>query len=507
MSSKAKSNPESRLDNPSERMRNLWFFNIMLPAAVVAWTASRKISVTVGAAISMPFLAFVQGFFGMLTYRCCFGDAPKPFSPCHGVVAVDSDDDDEAESEESSSLVPAPIPAVLHTNAPDARVDQVLQNAIEQPPIRLLVMGDSLTVGVGQSKTCTPILPETIAKTISKRLGGRAVYWTCHGFPGASTGWIVKQLECDTSKRYCERFPGRLEVQSSFSDSEDLSSASEESHEGSSERASSLRRRSKLGTVRTWSDRLATQRQRFESDLKGPYDVTVCVIGANDLKSTFFPFLLKGEAAENWKRSQERGGYTQELGRLLSHVRKIVRSSEGDESSSTTTKPTHSPLVVLPGMPARALPAFQHFPLQHISVPMVDIMDSHKRDLATNHSGEVLFVDPPPLVRFDEYAEKTGAMWKERCREKVALTLHDNGVDESAKLVDTMQEYYRHRDPHLQGACAGRSTNLVNRMMGPPPSHWKAFSIDKTHPNEYGYDCWGRHIGNAVCDEWQRLHG
>ena len=55
----------------------------------------------------MPLLAFLQGFFSMLTYRCFFGDSPKPLSPVHGVVVVHPKDS-EQDGEECLEI-PAPI--------------------------------------------------------------------------------------------------------------------------------------------------------------------------------------------------------------------------------------------------------------------------------------------------------------------------------------------------------------------------------------------------------------
>lgn len=501
-----------RPTTPSERMRNLWIFYVILPAAVVAWTTTRRWSVTLGASISMPFLAFMQGFFGMLSYRCFFGDAPKPMSPTHGVVVVHPKDKKQ-EDGESSVPVPSPVtsPESCSASLEDA---SLLESALDKPPVRILIMGDSLAVGVGQAKTCTPVLPETIAKTISKRLGGRAVYWTCHGSPGASTGWIVKQLDGTNfeKSKYGERYPGRLELQSSFSDSEELSSASEESTTGGRFNNFSLKTNSKRNSVTnraTWKDRLESQRRIFDGKIEGPYDIAICLTGSNDLKSTFFPFLLKGEAAENWKESQERGGYTQELRRLLGRVRRIMKFSQDDDvpSCRLSNGTTHSPLVVFPAMPASSLPAFQHFPLQHLSVPMVDIMDDHKKNLATQNSGEVLFVPAPTRGQLDGYVEQSGPLWEERCREKVALTLHNGDCKSSRRLEHDMVEYYGRRDPDSLGAYRRRSEgSWANAICGAPPSHWKAFSIDKTHPNEYGYDFWGRHIASAICDELLRKH-
>lgn len=590
------------VEHPVRRMQILWIGYILLPSALVAWFLTKKLLAVFAAMLTVPLLAFLQGFFGMLSYRCFYGDSPLPLSPSHGVVLVHPEDRRDhnriplhqrstaesrsftpARTEKNSNIAKSQVSGLGSERSSTATVSLLLQQAAEEPPLRLLVLGDSLAVGVGQASSCTPVLPEVIAKTLSKRLGGRVVYWTCHGAPGASTGWIVRELErgvnylnnrpngtavrdsvVEEEGETTESFPGRVEVHSSCSESEDSSSdESSESHSirGAVQGDASLSKTS----LALWKDRLAQQRLLFDTQVLGPYDIAVAVTGSNDLKSTFFPFLLKEEDAETWKQSQDRGGYSQELLRLLEqlggrmhlrfqdlkdsvesatdtmlekvgetldriapgtgfHVQNSYRESSrtrklSDESSSSAITedlkpknnfakhPAHFPLVVLPGMPARALPAFQHYPLQWLSVPMVDIMDVHKRNLAVSHPGDVLFVPAFAVSELDKYVEQRGSIWEEACQEETVLAIRDVHRHKCRQMEKIMHKYYERRDPLGQGACRNRPVGSLSRILrGPPPSHWKAFSLDKTHPNERGYDFWGRHIGNAIFDEWQRTH-
>lgn len=105
-------------------------------------------------------IAVLQASAAVIRYRRNFGDAPLPIIPSHGVVVARD-----------------------KGTFPD--------KAMPQESLRLLLVGDSLAAGVGQSVRCTPIMPEVISRELS-RATKKAVYWTCHGESGASAGWYVQ---------------------------------------------------------------------------------------------------------------------------------------------------------------------------------------------------------------------------------------------------------------------------------------------------------------------------
>jgi lysophospholipase L1-like esterase len=161
---------------------------------------------------------------------------------------------------------------------------------------------------------------------------------------------------------------------------------------------------------------------------------------------------------------------------------------EGDDEASVQQGHSRTfPLVVLPGMPSRALPIFGTVPLRWLACPIVDIMDRHKHDLATNHPGQVLFVPAPALDDVREYESRNGPCWREKSDENVVLNLHDPVRDPSvdAKLERSMQEYYGSRR-----SWTWRTQSAL-------------FAEDQIHPNDMGYDFWGRYIGRAIYREWQ----
>jgi hypothetical protein len=611
----------------TRRLVRQWVLKGMLAPAAVTYAMVPALHWTtlVASAFFAPVLAIVQGSLGILQFRVRFGAAPVPIAPSHGVVfarqqqrSTDEDEGfDEAENDRQawtgSSFASAHVKVPRRIGegaAPTGTID----DARHLSPVRLLVIGDSLAIGVGQRHSAFPILPSAIARTLSAKLG-RVVYWTCHGAPGASTGWIVRELERGVSTPDTPMYNGDSDnaADATSSDKRPLSrqSSSASSSDGSCTETDPP-------DVAAWRNRLTAHRKRFNPDRLGPYDIVVVLTGSNDLKSAFFPFLLTGEDAEFRRQAKERGGnYNKELRRLVETLydkmkiqfqtlresiqtgvdqvmtqveaatesvresleqatetvrerveetmerilipvgsnrtldqllpsfpgRKSPGASAGsveppvqdaacngdrtiDASSTTSTDDSgpnddddsvvdgelcdgasgrdaaedddeasvqqghsrHYPLVVLPGMPSRALPIFGTVPLRWLACPIVDIMDRHKHDLGALHPGHVLFVPAPGLEQVRTYESKHGVLWEERSHEDVVLNLHDppHNPAQDAELEMSMQQYY-----------GARKSWTVWKQSG-------LFAEDQIHPNDAGYDFWGRYIGRAIYHEWTK---
>ena len=143
-----------------------------------------------GMYVSTPLIAILQGSLLLNNYRVNYSNAPRPVMPARG-VAIAIDEEENASSTTTNRATPAALSSwILHpfSSSPN-------HHPGPEPPLRLLVVGDSLAAGVGMSKSGVPILPESIARALSKALGGRAVYWTCVGTPGVSAAQIVKDIE------------------------------------------------------------------------------------------------------------------------------------------------------------------------------------------------------------------------------------------------------------------------------------------------------------------------
>jgi len=117
---------------------------------------------SVGMAVATPLVAILQGSLLLSDYRINYRDAPRPITPSSGVIVA------------------------LAQQGTHSRNRRVIPSTTADKPLRLLVIGDSLAAGVGVSGNGLPILPESIAKALSKALDGRVVCWTCVGTPGMS---------------------------------------------------------------------------------------------------------------------------------------------------------------------------------------------------------------------------------------------------------------------------------------------------------------------------------
>jgi lysophospholipase L1-like esterase len=150
-------------------------------------------------------------------------------------------------------------------------------------------------------------------------------------------------------------------------------------------------------------------------------------------------------------------------------------------------------MVVLPGLPARALPIFTVPPLRWLAVPIVDIMDTHKDKLSKQHNGEVLFVDAPPADIIAEYACERGMYREEERQDQLLLKLRDIKKRRALQIESDMCQYFDKKS-HPQ----------VPEQLPNGQKHFAVWSEDGIHPNDDGYAFWGRYIGHAIVEEWKR---
>jgi len=260
-----------------------------------------------------------------------------------------------------------------------------LEEALLQEPLRLLVIGDSLALGLGTTSSCTVILPEVIAKTLSKSLQ-RPVYWTSHGSAGASSGWIVQELQRGIRNHYKapNLKPTGCELAETTDDSSDDGSSDDTSTGENDEKESPH--------VLEWRRRLNDFRA---TGLDGPFDVVVVLTGANDMKGTVFPFLIRREEWRCPKDVQPPGfSLTIELERIL----KCVRPRSG-----TATEP----LVVFPALPTPLLPVFRNIPVRWLAVPIMGVMENQKKMLAEKHN-DCLFIQAPNMAMSTNFEAQKG---------------------------------------------------------------------------------------------------
>lgn len=472
-------------------------------------------------------LGALQGAVAIAKYRSNFGDAPSPRIPCHGVVLVRPKDATESSSSSSSSM-----------DLPDA----------DDECLRLLVIGDSLAVGVGQSSSCVPIMPEEIAKEISKGTG-KAVYWTCAGESGASTPWITRMVR-------------QWQAVDPAADSVDAASVLTNADDDDDETHPQLAMEGQLlshanaadyenghsPSKKVWRENLDRYRALFDPTNMRPFDIVVLVTGANDLKNMLLPFMVGEEDKKLNKNNKERGGLVDDLrlfiqalndktelsvralrDRLEQKVQRTlqdIRSSaealavelevdmdesfdqifgarnstqkedrfEGDNCSDGVPA-CPAPLFVLPGMPARAVPSLRGVPLKWLAVPVFDMMDRKKQDFAKTSPYNILFVKDPALEDIIDYEEERGRIWLERNRDVVLLCLRDIGISECTATEKKMKLYYLSK-----GGVSPNAETRLSELRKKPGT--KSFALDGVHPNEFGYTVWGRHIGREIVQRW-----
>jgi lysophospholipase L1-like esterase len=464
----------------------------------------------------------------MLTeYRKNHGHAPFPISPSRGIVVMKT----EVKGEET--------------------------------PLRVLVIGDSLAAGVGTSHSGTPVLPESIARGLSQSLG-RAVSWTCVGTPGASSAQIVqailtmedspnimekKLIEWQATGRRAQEWLQQLIQRDDVSGRLDDLQRAEDGGNRIQLWWGKIRKNItdfRVNVVEKHADendaltkRLLLERRlvRRESIQVDPeqFDIAVVLTGLNDIKFAFLPFMMERSNLRNLQgipKATPGEGLRSELQRVLVALKSRMNldlSEEEKESKESRSvkqplpsalamsplkKQGRGPLVVFPAMPAEPIPLFQRAPLSWFLIPLINMMDANKKYLADRYPDMVLYVESPSNETIRRFERGEGPLFAARTAEQILVTVTDVTEQAKRRVEDLMQKHYqrwttdRERDDHEQ-SCSSRDAfsqqchdHLPPRKLTNPGS--TMMSPDRVHPNDNGYDFWGRHIAAAIVKEWQK---
>jgi hypothetical protein len=541
---------------------------------------------SLGIFVATPMIAILQGTYHLSEYRTNYSDAPRPVMPARGVaVAVERGFRPKALSSET--------------------------------PLRLLVVGDSLAAGVGMSKSGTPVLPESIARALSKAYEGRPVYWTCVGTPGVSASQIVQDIH-----EIEPRQPGRLErlfrewkgKRRKWQERQELRRRLTELEETSgddkvdepnrnylkdwwetirkdpAERNPKRVRETTSRLLQEWwmqvTTRLRLTRERVQEDLteikeivqnptedendrpddlihKGnafrrdsldpemaaEYDIAVVLTGLNDLKDAFMPHMAKG-ATSSLKDGTERI-----VGGLRIQLRSIVDALEtkmdlADENESTTEKESSQmetnaletlrrPLVVVPELPIAPLKLFHLAPLCWFLIPLFRAMENNKKFLSASFPEYVVFIPQPNLKWWSDVEAGLGPIRENIRSERLLLQTTDVTQNSRERIQELMRQFYYPDDDldddlddsssHIQSNIGSRDPKTQHRNEHHPhhPHHHSDHHIvpkdrskgkrgtqkgngssyvamDKMHPNDEGYELWGRHIAAAILQHRKR---
>ena len=565
----------------------------------------------VGAAVVTPTVALMQGIALLQDYRNHHSDLPYPVSPSQGlVVSVDErknrrvgqphqppSSSPEAHEHSSSLLLSSSSSSSNKNNKNNGkggRLTQFLQQYFQQhqhnppPPLRLLVIGDSLAAGVGVTDRATPVLPESIARTLSQNLGGRPVYWTCIGRPGAAVDEIIHSIETHDhvllvqqatraslatttttttmtpkatwwNNNFLQRRQQRLmewwknclqrhrqqrqqniikQQQPSLSATNATTNTSGEAddqtenntiqkkrnhfivwwnllrediqsfvqawrgqrnqqiedddsyydvdHEHDDETSGRRRRSNHIVQDRFqiwqyWKQRLQRRGSRVgKSDddadgVCGQYDIAIVLLGANDLKHAWLPFMMSDHNPEaDRKPLQDRlqtvvKALRERVKPVLSRTSTKRQSEIGNECVSnhqhdTATEPNQPemeqrqeqqrqeqqqdmdpsrrmPLVVFPAIPITLVPQLNAPPIRWFVTYVFQRLENCKKSMAEKFPGEIVFVEPPCIDLFTELEAGEGKMYEDLQAETVLLKLTNVSQRMQENFEMKLQEY------------------------------------------------------------------
>ncbi len=540
-----------------------------------------------GVYVSTPFIAILQGSLILNDYRVNYSDAPHPLMPARGVtVAVD----------ENASKSKRPLSSwILHPFSSSN------QSAGNERPLRLLVVGDSLAAGVGMSKSGVPILPESIARALSKALGGRAVYWTCVGTAGSSALQIVRDIkeiepyDPHPKGRQLERIVKEFQIRRRRWQERHLGTE-EEDHDNNKKEESvnpfvqwwrqvkqteGINSDEIIGTTRRvvnewWMQSSLRKSYRYRSELvkedisvikeivlqplpqldddddeyyfdyfrenfpieddkhpnkkysshetqkrfpllsKGSlfrrptinpeaaaeYDVAVVLTGLNDVKEVFLPHMNIG-GAEGGQNLESR--LREVLGALEDKMRGNIdlegtrdEKQQNDPSTGESAEPTNQakatrhPLIVVPELPVAPLELFRLVPLCWFLVPIFRAMENNKRYLASCFPDNVVFVHQPDLQWWTDDEMGIGSIRENIQEEQLLLRVTDTVRSGRERIEEMMKNFYDSKEEE-QSSSTSQSRDASDFV-----------SADRMHPNDEGYELYGRHIAAAIIDHWNK---
>ncbi|KAL7511856.1 hypothetical protein ACHAXN_008978 [Cyclotella atomus] len=356
--------------------------------------------------------SITQGSYFITRYRFNHGEAPHPISPSRGIVSSNE------------------------WNASSQSND----NGTQLPPLKILVVGDSLACGCGIAKSSTPILPESIARHLATQLD-RPVHWSCVGAPGASTKVIMKILQ--------KWFSGK------------------------------------------------------ESADDKSYDCIVVLAGMNDMKDVFLPFLAYEQVDSSFSDGLKK------IFDLLKQKLRLQKSISHRDSDEPMLNEIESPsprrsLMVLPALPTHAIPLFSYPPIGLFLNTIISYIDSAKQELSEQHPNKILFVEAPSPTQIEQFEKGASKLCADQKLERALVSFYDVKADVKRRVEKLMHDHtsYFERDPDSEAEVECEQAWYSHLRPNIPALGSSLVSYDSIHPNEKGYNYWGRHIAAAIIEEW-----
>jgi len=235
------------------------------------------------------------------------------------------------------------------------------------------------------------------------------------------------------------------------------------------------------------------------------YDVVIVLTGLNDLKSIFLPFLQDSDGTN-------KVSFKEELRKVFYFL--IGKNAGRDKDSSHAPSQHHHQLpsdcgdralVVLPALPTRVLPMLQYPPLCWVIHALCELIDEQKRALSAEYPGDLLFIEAPTIEMIDEIEKGKYFLCAKQKTETVLLALKDvtsRVRDELESLMHKHAQYHDFKDNAKEIELnyeASKNHSLAESM--PDSIGSKLVSVDNIHPNNDGYEFWGRHIAEGIIKE------
>ncbi len=466
--------------------------------------------------VTLMFLLFCLKFFTdgiqyLMNYRAYFGDkAPIPFTPMHGVAIGKSVKDDSVDG-------PSPRKQTKNNSSTELFAEYQFNSFVDSPeeidmmheaqhkaPLRMLIIGDSIARGVGVSNTCYPSFAETLSTTLSKRFGGRPVYWTAHGEPGATIKWIANKAEEHYVKRRI-----LLEDGSSTSSLPSLKDFYDFSYVAT---ATKDRIMHPPEIQKVWVDRLHYHQRLYETNPFGGYDIIIAISGINDIKRASVPFLCRDNIDDeytasitdqdesSWRAKKRAKGFTGDLQRMIGN---LIESSGFGTIDSKGFSPTcmadsastcqfqdlgmtRKPHIFLPSFPASTVPAKMGKVLRMLGIKSTAVLDGMKRQEAERHSYDHVFVLSAPtvddaLAYLNGTSSKTSSIIGDK---EINMQLVKVSPTKCKNLVDEMNHFY--------------SNNVAPHEDYPTNS---LYASDALHPGDSGYDFFARVLTDQIASK------
>lgn len=244
------------------------------------------------------------------------------------------------------------------------------------------------------------------------------------------------------------------------------------------------------------------------------YDVVVILTGMNDLKTKFLPFM-------NSNDQKNGNGFYEMMKLIIISLRTMMKQKNNDNphyiytnkegnTSQTFQRDWPNSVIVLPSFPTNPIPLLKYPPLCWILPFIFQVVDKQKYALSQEYSEDVLFVDTPSEQFMNDIENETPKLdGMQNKTETLLLNLKDVSSFDSKVIKEKIQKhalksnYITYQNENELYYEASLSDSLPN---GTSNNHTGSnlISFDGIHPNNHGYDLWGRYIAENIIYFWKR---